>query len=158
MNHQKFKDGWNDPNSFVFGNENFKGYYTPGKFEIKWPEDMNPEEMEKKVKEKIKESQKMGREFIHQHLEEAHNIKKEKLQPLSIRVKPHTKKFLKKESKLSAREILELYENFNNKSEIYINSLIEEEKELKKELKRLQEKIKNAKAFSQTLDEENQKD
>lgn len=158
MNHQNFEDGWNDPNSFVFGNDNFGGYYIPGKFEFKWPGDMNPEEMEKMVKEKIKESHKMGRDFIHQHLEEAHNAKKEKLQPLSIRVKPHTKKFLKEESNLSAREILELYENFNNGSEAYINSLIEEEEELKSELSELQEKIKNAKAFSQTLEEENQED
>ena len=46
-----------------------------------------------------------------------------------------------------------MYENFNNGSEAFINSLIEEEKELEKELKEVQEKLHNAKLFKEKLSE-----
>jgi hypothetical protein len=79
--------------------------------------------------------------------------RKEKLKPLSIRVKPHTKEFFKNHSILSPRDVLEMYENFNNGSEAFINSLIEEEKELEKELVEVQEKLHNAKLFKEKLSE-----
>jgi len=49
--------------------------------------------------------------------------------------------------------VLEMYENFNNGSEAFINSLIEEEKELEKELVEVQEKLHNAKLFKEKLSE-----
>ena len=44
-----------------------------------------------------------------------------------------------------------MYEEFNNGSEAFINSLIEEEKELEKELVEVQEKLHNAKLFREKL-------
>lgn len=72
---------------------------------------------------------------------------------MSVRVKPHTKEFLKKDSVLSAREILELYEDFNNDSEAFINSLLEDEKNLQEELEQIQAKLENAKLFREKLEE-----
>uniref|UniRef100_UPI003868CCB9 hypothetical protein n=1 Tax=Methanobrevibacter sp. TaxID=66852 RepID=UPI003868CCB9 len=79
--------------------------------------------------------------------------RKEKLKPLSIRVKPHTKDFFKTSSILTAREVLEIYENFNNGSEAFINSLLEDEKNLERELKEVQEKLHNARLFREKLGE-----
>ena len=78
---------------------------------------------------------------------------KERLQPLSVRVKPHTKKFLKEESILSAREILEIYEDYNNGSEDYINSLKRDELLLKEELSEIELKLQNAKEFTEKLND-----
>ena len=78
---------------------------------------------------------------------------KERLQPLSVRVKPHTKKFLKEESILSAREILEIYEDYNNGSEDYINSLKRDEMLLKEELSEIELKLQNAKEFTDKLND-----
>ena len=44
-----------------------------------------------------------------------------------------------------------MYEEFNNGSEAFINSLIEDEKELEKELAEVQEKLHNAKLFREKL-------
>ena len=44
MTNQKRTD---DPRKFVFGNERFGGSYTPGEFEINFPEDMSREDFEK---------------------------------------------------------------------------------------------------------------
>ena len=138
------------PKKFTFGNERFGGSYTPGEFEIKFPEDMSREDFEKMFSQRMEFLHKRGKEF---HDKYDHKSKKENLKPLSIRVKPHTKEFFKNASKLSPRDVLEMYENFNNGSEAFINSLIEEEKQLEQELVEIQEKLHNAKLFKEKLAE-----
>ena len=44
-----------------------------------------------------------------------------------------------------------MYEEFNNGSEAFINSLLEEEKQLESELAEIQEKLHNAKLFKEKL-------
>ncbi|AGN16877.1 hypothetical protein Abm4_0990 [Methanobrevibacter sp. AbM4] len=103
----------------------------------------------------IREMRKNGefsRGFGPRWMDDEGDGKKQRLQPLSIRVKPHTKKFLKEDSVLSAREILELYEDFANGSEEYVLSLEEDEEALKEELSKLEDKIKNAKSFTDNLE------
>ena len=153
MEEENFNKGWNDPRSFVFGKGDFGGYYKPGKFEIKWPNDINPEEVEEFVAKKAKEFHDRGKEFSQKHFEHFEDSKKERLQPLSIRIKPHTKKFLKEDSILSAREILELYEDYNNGSEAFMESLKEDEKNLQEELEKIQNKLENARLFREKLEE-----
>ena len=46
-----------------------------------------------------------------------------------------------------------MYEEFNNGSEAFINSLIEEEKHLQQDLVDIQEKLHNAKLFKDKLSE-----
>ena len=135
---------------FEFGNERFGGSYTPGEFEFNFPEDMSREEFERMFARKMNEFHRRGKEF---HDKYDYSPRKEKLKPLSIRVKPHTKEFYKNNSILSPREVLEMYENFNNGSEAFINSLIEDEKNLEKELKEVQEKLHNARLFKEKLSE-----
>ena len=135
---------------FEFGNERFGGSYTPGDFEINFPEDMSREEFGRLFHERMlalhkKYDDNFDEEVFH------HKPKKEKLKPLSIRVKPHTKEFFKNHSILSPRDVLEMYEEFNNGSEAFINSLIEDEKQLEKELAEIQEKLHNAKLFKEKL-------
>ncbi|MBQ2666779.1 hypothetical protein [Methanobrevibacter sp.] len=135
---------------FEFGNERFGGSYTPGDFEINFPEDMSREEFGRLFHERMlalhkKYDDNFDEEIFH------HKPKKEKLKPLSIRVKPHTKEFFKNHSILSPRDVLEMYEEFNNGSEAFINSLIEEEKQLEQELIEIQEKLHNAKLFKEKL-------
>jgi hypothetical protein len=96
---------------------------------------------------------KRGNDFAEEFFDGASKARKENLKPLSIRVKPHTKDFFKNKSILSPREVLEMYENFNNGSEAFINSLIEDEKQLEKELAEVQEKLHNAKLFKEKLGE-----
>ena len=55
------------------------------------------------------------------------------------------------ESLLSAREILEIYEDFNNGSDEYINSLKRDELLLKEELSEIEMKLQNAKEFTEKL-------
>lgn len=158
MKDKTFDDGWNDPRSFVFGNESFGGYYIPGEFQFKWPGELSPEEFEEYVTKKAHEFHRMGKEFSQRHFdhhfdENETKSKKERLQPLSVRVKPHTKEFLKNDSILSPREILELYEDFNNGSEAFINSLLEDEKNLQEELEEIQAKLENARLFREKLEE-----
>ena len=136
---------------FVFGNERFGGSYTPGEFEFKFPEDMSREDFEKMFSRRMEALHKRGNDFAEEIFDT--KSRKEKLKPLSIRVKPHTKEFFKNHSILSPRDVLEMYENFNNGSEAFINSLIEEEKELEKELVEVQEKLHNAKLFKEKLSE-----
>ncbi len=136
---------------FTFGNERFGGSYTPGEFELNFPEDMSREDFEKMFSERMEALHKKGNEFAEEIFD--HKSKKENLKPLSIRVKPHTKEFFKKHSILSPRDVLEMYEEFNNGSEAFINSLIEDEKELEKELAEIQEKLHNAKLFKEKLRE-----
>ena len=136
---------------FVFGNERFGGSYTPGEFEFKFPEDMSREDFEKMFSRRMEALHKKGNDFAEEIFDT--KSRKEKLKPLSIRVKPHTKEFFKNHSILSPRDVLEMYENFNNGSEAFINSLIEEEKELEKELVEVQEKLHNAKLFKEKLSE-----
>ena len=134
---------------FTFGNERFGGSYTPGEFEFNFPEDMTREDFEKIFAQRMNALHKRGNEFAEEIFDQ--KSKRENLKPLSIRVKPHTKEFFKKHSILSPRDVLEMYENFNNGSEAFINSLIEEEKELEKELVEVQEKLHNAKLFKEKL-------
>ena len=136
---------------FTFGNERFGGSYTPGEFEFNFPEDMTREEFEQMFTRKMNALHKRGNDFAEEFFDV--KSKKEKLKPLSIRVKPHTKEFFKNHSILSPRDVLEMYENFNNGSEAFINSLIEDEKNLEKELKEVQEKLHNAKLFKEKLSE-----
>ena len=134
---------------FTFGNERFGGSYSPGEFEFNFPEDMTHEEFEKMFSERMNALHKRGNDFADEFFD--HKSRKEKLKPLSIRVKPHTKEFFKNNSILSPREVLEMYENFNNGSEAFINSLLEDEKELESELAEIQEKLHNAKLFKEKL-------
>ena len=136
---------------FVFGNERFGGSYTPGEFEFNFPEDMTREDFEKIFAQRMNDLHKRGNEFAEEIFD--HKSRKENLKPLSIRVKPHTKEFFKSHSILSPRDVLEMYEEFNSGSEAFINSLIEEEKELENELLEVQEKLHNAKLFKEKLAE-----
>jgi hypothetical protein len=136
---------------FVFGNERFGGSYTPGEFEFNFPEDMTREDFEKIFAQRMSALHKRGNEFAEEIFDQ--KSRRENLKPLSIRVKPHTKEFFKNHSILSPRDVLEMYEEFNSGSEAFINSLIEEEKELEKELVEVQEKLHNAKLFKEKLAE-----
>ncbi len=142
-----------DTRKFVFGNERFGGSYAPGEFEFNFPEDMSREEFEKMFASRMESLHRRGNDFAEEFFDFDKKSKKEKLKPLSIRVKPHTKEFFKNHSILSPRDVLEMYENFNNGSEAFINSLIEDEKNLEKELKEVQEKLHNAKLFKEKLGE-----
>ena len=136
---------------YSFGDERFGGYYTPGDFEFRFPEDLSREDFEKMFSERMEALHKKGNEFAEEIFD--HKSKKENLKPLSIRVKPHTKEFFKDYSILSPRDVLEMYEEFNNGSEAFINSLIEEEKELENQLSDIQEKLHNARLFKEKLSE-----
>ena len=138
---------------FEFGNERFGGSYTPGDFEFNFPNDMSREEFERMFSRRMNALHKRGNDFAEEFFDGASKARKENLKPLSIRVKPHTKDFFKNKSILSPREVLEMYENFNNGSEAFINSLIEDEKQLEKELAEVQEKLHNAKLFKEKLGE-----
>ena len=137
---------------FVFGNDKFGGSYTPGQFEFNFPEDMSREDFEKIFTEKMHSLHKKGNDLKEEFFDND-SKRKENLKPLSIRVKPHTKEFFKNHSILSPRDVLEMYEEFNNGSEAFINSLLEEEKELENELAEIQEKLHNAKLFKEKLTE-----
>ena len=136
---------------FTFGNDRFGGSYTPGELEFNFPEDMTREDFEKMFAQRINALHKRGNDFSEEIFDA--KSRKENLKPLSIRVKPHTKEFFKNNSLLSPRDVLEMYENFNNGSEAFINSLIEDEKQLEKELAEVQEKLHNAKLFKEKLSE-----
>ena len=138
---------------FEFGNERFGGSYTPGDFEFNFPNDMSREEFERMFSRRMNALHKRGNDCAEEFFDGASKARKENLKPLSIRVKPHTKAFFKNKSILSPREVLEMYENFNNGSEAFINSLIEDEKQLEKELAEVQEKLHNAKLFKEKLGE-----
>lgn len=133
---------------FEFGNGDFGG---SGEFRFSFPEDMTREDFEKMFSERMKSLHKKYTKGTDEYFER--KSKKENLKPLSIRVKPHTKEFYKKHSILSPRDVLEMYENFNNGSEAFINSLIEDEKQLEKELSDVQERLHNAKLFKEKLSE-----
>ena len=139
-----------NPRRFVFGNERFGGSFSPGEFEFNFPEDMSTEEFERMFTRRMNNLYKRGRD-LHERYD--HKSRKENLKPLSIRVKPHTKEFFKNHSILSPRDVLEMYENFNNGSEAFINSLLEEEKNLEMELEEVQEKLHNARLFKEKLSE-----
>lgn len=136
---------------FAFGNEKFGGSYTPGEFEFNFPEDMTREDFEKMFTSRMQALHKKGNDLAEEMFD--HKSRKGNLKPLSIRVKPHTKEFFKNHSLLSPRDVLEMYEEYNNGSEAFINSLIEDEKELEKELSEIQEKLHNAKLFRDKLSE-----
>lgn len=148
MSNQKRTE---NPKRFVFGNERFGGSYTPGEFEFNFPEDMTREEFERMFSQKMNALHRRGNDFAEEFFDS--KSRKENLKPLSIRVKPHTKEFFKNHSILSPRDVLEMYENFNNGSEAFINSLLEDEKNLEKELEEVQEKLHNAKLFKEKLGE-----
>ena len=135
---------------FVFGNDRFGGSYTPGDFEINFPEDMTREDFEKMFSERMDALYRKGNDLKEEFFDSS-SKRKENLKPLSIRVKPHTKDFFKNHSILSPRDVLEMYEEFNNGSEAFINSLLEEEKQLENELSEIQEKLHNAKLFKDKL-------
>ena len=140
-------------NNYEFDHSGFKSkdYEDADEFDI-W-------DLEQIFKDRVKILQDLNTEFWDAYEEsktEASGRKggeKERLQPLSVRVKPHTKKFLKEESILSAREILEIYEDFNNGSEDYINSLKRDEMQLKEELSEIETKLQNAKELTEKLND-----
>ena len=136
-------DGNNEQksNNYEFDNSGFKAkdYKDADEFDI-W-------DLEQIFKDRVKILQDLNTEFWDAY-EDSKTVasgrkagEKERLQPLSVRVKPHTKKFLKEESILSAREILEIYEDYNNGSEDYINS------------SEIELKLQNAKEFTEKLND-----
>ena len=138
---------------FEFGNERFGGAYTPGEFEFNFPNDMSREDFERMFSQRMHALHKRGNDFAEELFDGASKSRKENLKPLSIRVKPHTKDFFKNHSILSPRDVLEMYENFNNGSEAFINSLLEDERNLENELADVQERLHNAKLFREKLGE-----
>ena len=142
-----------NPKEYRFGNEKFGGFYRPGEFELNLPDDLTLDELEEMFAERIGALHKFGREIYPFDDDEPEKTRKEKLKPLSIRVKEHTKEFFKNKSILSAREVLEIYENYNNASEAFIDSLLKEEKDLEKQLAEIQEKLHNAKLFKDKLND-----
>lgn len=123
-------------------------------------EDLSDEEFEELLNERMKLFNKMEKLIRQEHYQHIpHENKKERLQPLSIRIQSHTKKFLKEESKLTPREILEIYEEYITGNEAFRKSLEEEETELKKELEKVRDKLREAKLFKKRLEkiEENKK-
>ena len=140
-------------NNYEFDNSGFKAkdYKDGEQFDI-W-------DLEQIFKDRVKILQDLNNEFWDAYEESKTTAsgrkddKKERLQPLSVRVRPHTKKFLKEESILSAREILEIYEDYNNGSEDYINSLKRDELLLKEELSEIELKLQNAKEFTEKLND-----
>lgn len=142
-----------DTKEFRFGNEKFGGSYKPGEFELKFPNELSSEEFENMFKERLESLHKIGREFIpfKDEIKDELKSKKAKLKPFSIRVKPRTKAFFKSSSILSPREVLEIYENYTNGSEAFIDSLVEDEKKLEQQLAEIQEKLHNARLFKEKL-------
>ncbi|MCR5026165.1 MAG: hypothetical protein K6A34_01805 [Methanobrevibacter sp.] len=138
---------------FKWGNERFGGSYRPGEFEINLPPELSREEFEDMFRSKMESLHKLKHDLEDEYLNDEVKSKKERLKPLSIRVKEHTKEFFKNNSILSARDVLELYEDYNNGSEAFINSLLEEEKELNEELDKIREKLHNAKLFKDKLND-----
>ena len=140
-------------NNYEFDNSGFKAkdYDDAEEFEI-W-------DLEQIFKDRVKILQDLNNEFWEAYegskteASGRRKDKKERLEPLSVRVKPHTKKFLKEDSILSAREILEIYEECYNGSDDYIKSLKRDEIQLKEELSEIEEKLKNAQEFTEKLNE-----
>ena len=141
----------NEQKEFKWGNERFGGSYRPGEFEFNLPPELSREEFEEMFKSRMRSLHRFKQDIEDEYFGDEVKTKKEKLKPLSIRVKEHTKEFFKNNSILSAREVLELYEDYNNGSEAFINSLLEDEKQLKDELDEIQEKLHNAKLFKEKL-------
>ncbi len=142
--------GEKDTKEFRFGNKKFGGKYKPGEIELNLPDELSHDEFERMFTDRLSTLYKIGREFIPFDNEDIQD-KKEKLKPLSIRVKSNTKEFFKSNSLLSAREVLELYEDYNHGSEAFINSLLRDEKKLEQELAEIQEKLHNARLFKDKL-------
>ena len=138
-------------NNYEFDNSGFKSK------DYEDAEEFNIWDLEQIFKDRVKILQDLNTEFWDAYEESKTTAsgrksgEKERLQPLSVRVKPHTKKFLKEESVLSPREILEIYEDYNNGSEEYINSLKRDEMLLKEELAEIELKLQNAKEFTEKL-------
>lgn len=138
-------------NKFPFGNNGFQMPNFQEGIDFIFPGEMTKEEFEEMFNKRLR--------AFHRHHDFDEDFftkdsrRKENLKPLSTRVKPHTKDFYRNDSILSPREVLELYEEFNNGSEAFINSLLEEEKELENELVEVQEKLHNAKLFKEKLGE-----
>ena len=152
INYDSFEEEEQKSNNYEFDNSGFKSkdYEDVDEFNI-W-------DLEQIFKDRVKVLQDINNEFFSgfeqpKYKSSRRDDRRERLQPLSIRVKPHTKRFLREDSPLSAREILELYEEFNNGNEDYINSLVQDEIQLKEELSEIEEKLKNARKFTEKLNE-----
>ncbi len=150
--NNSFEDEEQKSNNYEFDNSGFKSkdYEDVDEFNI-W-------DLEEIFRDRVQALHDLNREFFgsadqSRSSKRRRDDRKERLQPLSIRVKPHTKRFLKEDSPLSAREILELYEEFNNGNEDYINSLLRDEIQLKEELAEIEVKLKNAREFTDKLNE-----
>ena len=146
------KDNEQKSENYEFDNSGFKSK------DYDEVEEFNIWDLEQVFKDRVKALQDLNSEFWGAYEESKtrsgkRDDRKERLQPLSVRVKPHTKRFLKEDSPLSAREILELYEEFNNGNEDYINSLLRDEMQLKEELAEIEVKLKNARDFTEKLNE-----
>ena len=141
----------NEQKEFKWGNKRFGGSYRPGEFELNLPPELSCEEFEEMFRSRMESLHKLRHDIEDEYFNDESKSKREKLKPLSIRVKPHTKEFFKNISILSAREVLELYEDYNNGSEAFIKSLLEDEKQLKEELSEIQERLHNAQLFKDKL-------
>lgn len=142
-----------DTKEFRFGDQRFGGSYKPGEFELNIPNELSTEDFEEMFMERLESLHKIGREFIpfREEIKDEIKSKKAKLKTLSVRVKPHTKEFFKNSSILNPREVLEIYEDYTNGSEAFIDSLVEDEKELEQQLAEIQEKLYNARLFKEKL-------
>ena len=135
--------------NFDFKNNRFRNFNNPN--DINFPQNMSREEFEEMFAMRMNAMHRRENEFEEDFTDYTDKNKKENLKPLSIRVKPQTKEFYKDKSILTPREVLEIYEDFTNGSEAFINSLIEEEKNLEKELSDVREKLNNTKLFMEKL-------
>lgn len=137
------------------GDQKLAVKFTPAQFDVIVDGDIPFEKFEEIFKERIEPFYELGCELL--PLAESFNSK-DKLIPLMLFVKEHTKEFFKNNSNLTAGEVLEIYENFNNDADAFINSLLNDEKFLEKKLAQVREKVQNAQSFKEelnTLDLEN---
>ncbi|WP_407416566.1 hypothetical protein [Methanobrevibacter sp.] len=128
------------------GDQKFAVKYTPAKVDIIVDGEI-PGELEERVKEGIGTLYGLGSELI----QYGERFNSNELKPLTVFVKEQTKEFFKNNSNLTAGEVLEVYENFNRDADAFINSLLNDERNLELDLVKIREKIDNAKSFKDEL-------
>lgn len=118
-------------------------------------DNMSDEEFEEALKRRTQHFHNIEQMMRQHHYHDHHRERRKdgRLQTLSIRVRPHTKRFLKEDSKLTPREILETYEEFITGSERFKESLQQEKQELKKEINKIEDKLKELELFQNKLKE-----
>ncbi len=128
------------------GDQKFAVKYTPAKVDIIVDGEI-PEELEEMVKDGIGTLYGLGSELV----QYGERFSSNELKPLTVFVKKQTKEFFKNGSVLSAGDVLEVYENFNHDADAFINSLLNDERNLELDLVKIREKIENAKSFKEEL-------